>query len=215
MELDMMHDKRLDCLTQRGFTLIEQMVVVCVLALLMTLSVPSFQQIVASVRLQYATGQLIVFLKQARSEAITRSANVYVCPINVRVNFDIQGCAVAATPNQEAWSQGFMAYADRPQGKPASYDSKESTASIIFKHREAKINQATATQAASLIAVNIQGTRQFYFMPNGAVNGMLHANIHLLHTRTDLCYVLGIRGYGSVEIDCKGSYQLCGCTPYV
>ena len=58
--------------TQRGFTLIELMVVVAVLAIIATLAAPSFRDFILMQRLKSINAQLVTDLQYARSEAATR-----------------------------------------------------------------------------------------------------------------------------------------------
>lgn len=63
-----------------GFTLIELMAAVAVLAVLLTLGLPSFEDFIRRLRLSGAMGDLIGDLNLARGEAIKRNARVLVCP---------------------------------------------------------------------------------------------------------------------------------------
>jgi type IV fimbrial biogenesis protein FimT len=62
----------------RGFTLIELMVTIAILAITLGLAVPSFQEFVARNRLAAATNELVSALALARSEAVKRAARVTV-----------------------------------------------------------------------------------------------------------------------------------------
>lgn len=63
-------------LNQAGFTIIELMVVVVVAAVLLTLAVPSFREMIARNRLEGVTSEFVTDLQYARSEAVARNANV-------------------------------------------------------------------------------------------------------------------------------------------
>ena len=64
----------------RAFTLIEMMVVVAILAVMMSIGVPSFQSLIAGQRLRSAATHLQSALNLTRSEAIKRNAVVTLSP---------------------------------------------------------------------------------------------------------------------------------------
>lgn len=64
----------------RGFTLIELLVVVTVLAILLTVGIPSFRDTIISNRIKNASFDVYSSLIQARSEAVTRNNTVTVTP---------------------------------------------------------------------------------------------------------------------------------------
>ena len=67
------------CLQQRGFTLIELMVTVSVLAVLAGLAIPSFTRIINSNRIGSQANDLVATLQYARSEALRSNRRVTVC----------------------------------------------------------------------------------------------------------------------------------------
>ena len=68
---------------QRGFTLIEAMVVISIMAILAGTSVSSFVWLNQSTQIRGATFDLIADLDFARSEAVKRNADVVVAPATV------------------------------------------------------------------------------------------------------------------------------------
>lgn len=66
--------------TSKGFTLIELMVTVSVLAILVGLALPDLRSFLVSNRLSSDVNGLIGLLNYARSEAIVRNQSVVVCP---------------------------------------------------------------------------------------------------------------------------------------
>ncbi|WDS36037.1 GspH/FimT family pseudopilin [Pseudoxanthomonas sp.] len=84
----------------RGFTLIELMVTVAVLAILLAIALPSFQQTLRSNRVATSTNALIGTLALARSEAIRSTHGAAVCS-------STNGTACGGS-----WSDGYLVWAD-------------------------------------------------------------------------------------------------------
>lgn len=66
----------------RGFTLVELMVTIAVLAVILTIAVPSFSTLIRKNQVQTQVSLLINALNLARSEAVTRGTNVHVSSLN-------------------------------------------------------------------------------------------------------------------------------------
>lgn len=87
--------------TQRGFTLVELMVALVVMAVLVTVAIPSFQASAARARIKSRTNELIAAITSARSEAIRRGKRVTVCP-----------SSDSATCTAGKWGDGFVVFQD-------------------------------------------------------------------------------------------------------
>ena len=66
---------------EQGFTLVEILMAVLVLAVGLGLGMASFGQILANNRMAVAVNDLVTSLHAARSEAITRRGTVTICPV--------------------------------------------------------------------------------------------------------------------------------------
>lgn len=64
----------------RGFTLVELMVTVAVLAVILAIGVPSFTGIMHRNRLTASANELVAALQTAKMEAIRRNSRVVICP---------------------------------------------------------------------------------------------------------------------------------------
>jgi type IV fimbrial biogenesis protein FimT len=84
----------------RGFTLIELMVTVAVMAIVLGLAVPGFQSVVNGNRLAGASNEMVASLQTARMEAIRRSRRVVVC---TSANANEGDDATCATANIDGW----------------------------------------------------------------------------------------------------------------
>lgn len=66
----------------KGFTLIELMIVIAIMAILASLAAPSFKTLATAQALRAASSDLQISLLQARSEALRTNRNVYVVPVS-------------------------------------------------------------------------------------------------------------------------------------
>ncbi len=80
----------------RGFTLVELMITIFVAAILVTLALPSFREVLISNRVTSSTNQLVADLQLARSEAVNRGTLV----------------AVVSNSGTNDWSGGWQVIAD-------------------------------------------------------------------------------------------------------
>lgn len=100
------HALRTTATHHRGFTLVEVMVVVAIMAILITLAAPSFTPLIERWRVQQTVKELESTLYFARSEAIKRGGNVI---IHKNAN-NTNGCTLASTGND--WGCGWSVCAD-------------------------------------------------------------------------------------------------------
>lgn len=106
----------------RGFTLIELMVAVAVLAILVSIGVPALQGFIESSRLRAATHDLYSDLQLARLEAIRRNQRVTVC----KANASLTQCDVSG-----AWHRGWLVFLD---SQPGSAPAVENASDILRTH---------------------------------------------------------------------------------
>ena len=69
-------------LLQRGFTLVELMVTIAVLAVILVVAAPSFRQLLEVQRVRAVAFDMVADLTLARSEALKRGATVTITPTN-------------------------------------------------------------------------------------------------------------------------------------
>jgi type IV fimbrial biogenesis protein FimT len=86
---------------QRGFTLLELMISLTVFAILVSLAVPSFRNLMLNNTLTAAGNDLLASLQTARGEALKRNQQVVLC-LTANVTAATPSCAGAAT-TANAW----------------------------------------------------------------------------------------------------------------
>lgn len=86
---------------QSGFTLVELMITIVILAVLLGLGLPSFQGVMRSNRIATTTNELTASLSLARNEAIKRAQWAGVCPSSAGTACD-----------GADWASGWLVWAD-------------------------------------------------------------------------------------------------------
>ena len=88
-------------INQIGFTIVEIMIAIAILAILTALAMPSLQQFLARNELVGTSNGLISGINLARTEAVTRSTAVAICP-----STDGASCSGGD------WESGFLVFVD-------------------------------------------------------------------------------------------------------
>ena len=128
---------------QSGFTLIELMVTIAVLAVLLAWGLPNFQNSLRSNRVATSTNEVLASVSLARSEAIRSTRGAGIC-----ASSDGTGC------NGASWSDGWMVFADTNAN--GSFDAGDTV--LKFSRGSDKLSAALAP--AGVIAFDARGRRR-------------------------------------------------------
>ena len=149
----------------RGFTLVELMVVLVVLAATLTASLPAMQRLLQNNQVRVQASRVLGAINLARSEAVMRNTPVSICPSTMAFT----GEAVCSG----VYSDGWIVYSNRDRDRVV--DSGVDTVLRVF---------AGLPQGFTL--TNRAGTRAAFELINYLPDGSSHSN-RTLH----LCSPLG------------------------
>ena len=91
--------------SQRGLTLVELMVTLAVAIILIASGMPLFTGVAANNRATAQSNSLLAAIRLARSEAVKRSTDVFVCPVS-----DPSAASPSCTGNDDDWHLGWTVY---------------------------------------------------------------------------------------------------------
>lgn len=97
----------------KGFTLVELMVTISIVAILAVVAVPAFSDMVKNNRMVSVRNNLLNAIQYARSEAVSRNRSVSICP-----STDQLTCAAT-----NDWATGWIVFEDTATGATATVDT--------------------------------------------------------------------------------------------
>ena len=154
---------------QRGFTLVELMVAVLVMAVVLAFAVPGFESVVNGSRLTGAANEMLASLQSARMEAIRRNRRTVLC-LSRNANSDNPTCA----PDNAADASGWITFVDL--NRNGTYDDGAA----------ALLRTTTAHDAVRILASNgLPGQVRVVYRADGFARG--NGGSTLLAAAIDMC----------------------------
>ena len=154
---------------QRGFTLVELMVAVLVMAVVLAFAVPGFESVVNGSRLTGAANEMLASLQSARMEAIRRNRRTVLC-LSRNANSDNPTCA----PDAAADASGWITFVDL--NRNGTYDDGAA----------ALLRTTTAHDAVRILASNgLPGQVRVVYRADGFARG--NGGATLLAAAIDMC----------------------------
>jgi type IV fimbrial biogenesis protein FimT len=128
----------------RGFTFVEMMVTIAIVAIMMALAAPAMHQFVTQKAVSSSSDELVSALRFARSEALKRSSPVTVCAGNGKVTDADAACSTD-------WKQGWIVFADRDS------DGKFTSGTDLLL----RVEQPLSGQVSALVTDGAKGYTKF------------------------------------------------------
>jgi type IV fimbrial biogenesis protein FimT len=151
----------------RGFTLIELMVTIAILAILITVAAPPLTALTMNAAMTGNTNDLMTALQLARSEAVTRGMPVVLCTSNT-----------GTTCTNSQWQEGWIVVVD------SNGDGDLDAGMTALKAQSATDSQTTITSIGH--RTNAASARYVSYVASGALSSdtPLPVNFTLCDTRT-------------------------------
>jgi type IV fimbrial biogenesis protein FimT len=126
----------------RGFSLVEMLITMAILAILIAIAFPSFQGSLRTNRVAGTNNELLASLSLVRSEAIRSVRGGGIC------------ASTQGTECDGTWSDGWLVWQDADGGVPASFDDDTD---VVVRHVNAREGVGIALTNISGVAVTAVG----------------------------------------------------------
>lgn len=150
-------------ISETGFTVIELMIVIALVAILASIALPSYKEYIANAKGQELAIALTASINRAKSEATAQSSNVAVCSLASPIPIN-QTCGTFAClcGNASNWQNGWMVY-----------NLSNNTVIAVYNHPTAANNIQVATGAYVFNSTGLSQTPTtvFTIKPTGCGHG--------------------------------------------
>lgn len=195
---------------QRGFTLIELMVTIAILAVLVAIALPNMSDWVAQRRIANRAEQVANLMRFARAEAARRNVPIIVCPVTIRAN--------SGEPNNQCNNsqQGLTAFQDLNRNN--NLDVNEAIRTVVLNQNAAagNVNMVANRLDFTATATAFANAPRVAFLPNGTFGWYANNNLvtgsgfvrYTLNDTTSDTHAAARRS-ASVLLDASGRASVC------
>jgi type IV fimbrial biogenesis protein FimT len=172
--------------SRRGFTALELLVTMAVIAILLTVGVPAVRNYSWNLRMQAALTTLQSDLKLARGRAISHNTQTVICP----------AASADDCSGRSAWQEGWIVFGD------LNSDHRKQVGEPLVRH-------ADATAFLNISSADSRSFLRFY--PNGSAPGS-NATILFCDTRgATHAGVITVSNSGRIRSDTSGAEPAENC----
>jgi prepilin-type N-terminal cleavage/methylation domain-containing protein len=201
----------------QGFTLIELMIALGLLAILTTMALPQFEQLILDRRLKSTTDLFYSQILSTRTEAIKRGGTVIMCrtgdPLDLADGNDTPECVNDIYPSgaslpSKSWSYGWLAYATK-DGFNGERNFTPGDDDVLLSVSDSVISDVNVT-----ITSNNIGNSWLTYQGDGTLNenGLLHYAI-CDDRGVDSGYLITVFLDGEARIDELPTSAVTSCSP--
>lgn len=152
----------------RGFTVIELMVTIGVVAIVLALGLPNFQQAIRSNRVATSANEMLAALSLARSEAMRSPLGGHVC------------ASTNGTSCGGSWGDGWIVWTDRNKNNTPQSDE---VLRYVSSPRQVTVSATSASGSANEFTFDLRGRiqdgglRRFTLQPSECSHGATQVRV--------------------------------------